>query len=86
MVTNPFFKKACVPCKAGMGHSPSSANPNLANPCGLRQASIWLQNNRNFQKYDINGDGVIEEVDLIEAMAVFMGEHWKFDGVLWAAE
>jgi len=27
----------------------------------FKKASIWLQNNRNFQKYDTNDDGVIEE-------------------------
>ena len=47
------------------------------------KASLWLQANRNFQKYDVNADGIIEEPELIEAMKVFQKDHWKFDGVLW---
>ena len=34
-------------------------------------------------RYDINQDGVIEELELVEAMKVFQQDHWKFEGVLW---
>ena len=36
------------------------------------KASIWLMNNRNFQKYDTRNIGIIDEPDLVEAMKVFL--------------
>jgi len=47
------------------------------------KASIWLMNNRNFQKYDTRNIGIVDETDLVEAMKVFLEDHWKYDGVLW---
>ena len=36
------------------------------------KASIWLMNNRNFQKYDTRNIGIVDELDLVEAMKVFL--------------
>ena len=36
------------------------------------KASIWLMNNRNFQKYDTRNIGIVDETDLVEAMKVFL--------------
>lgn len=47
------------------------------------KASIWLMNNRNFQKYDVRNIGIVDEEQLVDAMRVFLEDHWKFDGVLW---
>jgi len=54
-----------------------SDNPRFA------KASIWLLNDRNFQKYDVRGVGIIEEEELIVAMEVFLTDGWKYDGVFW---
>lgn len=47
------------------------------------KAAMWLQHNRHFQMYDQNCDGVIEEIELVPAMELFLNEHWKYEGVLW---
>lgn len=63
--------------KAAEVGSLGAANPMYA------KASIWLMNNRNFQKYDIRNIGIVDEEQLVDAMRVFLEDHWKFDGVLW---
>lgn len=63
-----------------------SAELGMSNPMFVK-AAIWLQSNRNFQKYaigqDVHGVGVISTPELEAAMKVFLKDHWKFDGVLW---
>ena len=54
----------------------------LTNPM-FAKASIWLLADRNFQKYDIRGNGIIDEPQLVEAMKVFLQDHWKYEGVLY---
>jgi len=49
----------------------------------FRKASIWLQTNRNFQKYDGDSDAILNIEELTNAMVVFLQEHWKYEGVLW---
>merc|ERR1711907_30078 len=66
----------CELKSAELGNT-GSENPLFA------KAAIWLQSNRNFQKYDVDGIGIIDEVHLLEAMEVFLKDHWKFDGTLW---
>lgn len=47
------------------------------------KAATWLTHGRTFQRFDVNGVGIIEHKQLVEAMAEFEAEQWKFDGVLW---
>lgn len=50
------------------------------------KAAIWLLNagNWNFKKYSGGrNDGIINQPELIEAMRVFLQEHWKYEGTLW---
>ena len=67
--------KACELHKAGTSDS------------RFKKASIWLLKQeggqQTFTKYDTRGIGIIDEPQLIEAMEVFMRDHWKYDGVLW---
>merc|ERR1711934_235438 len=66
----------CELKSAELGTS-GSENPLFA------KAAIWLQSNRNFQKYDVEGIGIIDGEHLLQAMEVFLKDHWKFDGTLW---
>jgi len=47
------------------------------------KAAIWLMADRNFQRYDDGGNGVLSRSDLESAMKVFLQDYWKYDGVLW---
>ena len=39
--------------------------------------------NRHFQQYDVQNIGVIDFPELVEAMSVFLQNHWKYEGTLW---
>ena len=49
----------------------------------FKKASLWLLHGRTFQRFDKTGVGIIELPELGTAMAEFLQNAWKFEGVLW---
>jgi len=68
-----------VELKSAHGQWLSEQNPLF------EKAALWLQYDRNYQKFDTNGgsEGNMIMADLISAMDVFLDENWKYDGILW---
>lgn len=47
----------------------------------VAKASIWLL--ENFDSGIASGSGTISYSTLVQAMKVFLQDHWKYEGVLW---